>query len=432
MNVNVDIPEVFHILFQPFRYKVFYGGRGSGKSQNFARVLIVKSLEKKIRILCTREIMKSLRDSVHRLIVDEISKLGLSEYFDVTQNEIRCIPTDSIFIFAGLASNSVDSLKSMSGIDICWIEEGQSVSARSFEILIPSIRNENSEIWISMNPELDTDPAYVKFIKDAHLLPDAYVKKVGYADNPYFPEVLRQEMEAMKATDLDAYSWIWLGNCKNHSDASVFAKKVVSYEFEPDIHLWSPFYGADWGFSTDPTAFVKSWVYERTLYVEYESVNVGLEIDMSPAMFDTIPGSRIHICRADCARPETISYMKRNGFPRMIAAKKWKGSVEDGIDFMRSFDQIVVHPRCVHTLEEMKLYSYKVDKLSGDILPELIDKYNHTIDALRYSLEPLILGYKKKVEDRPAPIQLDSLGRPIVVKSGESLERYRNPHAWMS
>ena len=432
LEINCEIPEKLSFLFEPHRYKVAYGGRGSGKSWSVARVLIVLSLSKKLRILCAREIQKSLKDSVHRLINDQIQKLGLGKYFEVTEREIRCPSTGSQFLFSGLASNTVESIKSFEAVDICWCEEAQVVSEKSWQILIPTIRQEGSEIWLTLNPELASDPTYVRFIKNAHQLPDCVSRLVNYLDNPYFPSVLQTEMETMKRNDPDAYNHVWLGQCKSHGDAVVFKGKYVSYDFEPDEEFWSPFYGADFGFANDPTTFVKSWVYERTLYIEHEMFAHQLEIDLSPAMFDLIPGGRTHISRADCSRPETISYMKRNGYRRMISCKKWPGSVEDGVDYIRSFDQIVIHPRCTNILNEFKLYSYKIDKLTGETLPEVVDKWNHGIDAIRYSLEPLILGYKQKISDRPAPVMYDSLGRPIMGRSDVTMARLMNENLWIS
>lgn len=380
-EVKINIPHKLKFLFEPHRIKCLYGGRGSAKSWSIARALIVSALQAKTRILCTREVQKSLRDSVHRLISDQIEMLGLGKYFDITRDEIRCLPTGSQFLFAGLASNTVESIKSYESVDKCWVEEGQCVSERSWEILTPTIRAPGSEIWISCNPELATDPTYVRYIANADEQPDCVSVLVNYSDNPHFPDVLRQEMEYMKTQDYDNYLHIWEGQCKSRSDASVFGGKVVSYEFTPDP-LWSgPYYGLDFGFAADPTALVKMYVSDdNDLYVEREAWELHIETDMMPALFDEMEeGTRKYVIRADNSRPETISYLKRHGYPRVIPCKKWKNSDLDGIDFMRSFNSIVIHPRCKHSLEEFSLYCYKVDKLSGDIQPELTDRLNHCL-----------------------------------------------------
>jgi len=428
LQVDVKLPHKLAFLAEKHRYKVAYGGRGSAKSWSFVIQLLINSLEKKLRILCCREVQKSIKDSVHRLIGDQIQRMGLGSYFEITEREIRCKRTGSVFLFAGLANNTVESIKSFEGVDICYVEEAQTVSERSWQILLPTIRSDDSEVWIAFNPELATDPTYVRFVTNASQIEDCVSVEVNYDDNPYFPAVLRAEMEQLKANDIEAYNHIWLGKCKQHGNAVIFKGKYVSYDFTDKIdpESWSPFYGADWGFANDPTTFIKSWVYERVLYIEHEMFAYQLETDMAPAQFDLISDGRLHISRADCARPETISYMKRNGYKKMIPSKKWPGSVEDGVDYMRSFDLIVIHPRCVHLLEEFRLYSYKVDRLSGDILPEIVDRFNHGIDAISYSLEPLILGYKKKIAARPTPKALDSLGREV------SMARIMQPNMWIS
>jgi phage terminase large subunit len=425
-EINVSIPEKLAFLFEPYRYKIAYGGRGSAKSWSFTRALIIKALESKHRILCCREVQKSIKDSVHRLISDQIQMMGLGAYFEITEREIRCPITGSQFLFAGLASNTVESIKSFEGVSIAWVEEAQVVSERSWEILIPTIRADDSEIWISLNPELETDPTYKRFVKNAHLLADAKCVKINYDDNPHFPDVLKEEMETLRKADIEAYLHIWEGQCKRHGNAIVFKDKYTSYDFTPQKEWNGPYFGSDFGFANDPTTLIKSWVYERKLYIEYEVFASQLEIDMTPAAFDEITNSRSYIIRADCARPETISYMKRNGFKKMIACKKWKGSVEDGVDFLRSFDEIVIHPRCKHILDEFSLYSYKVDSLTKEVLPEIVDKHNHGIDAVRYSLEPLILGYKQPIPERPdSPIK-DNYGNPITI------HKIFNPNAWIS
>ena len=430
INLEVSIPEKLSVLFEPHRIKCIWGGRGSGKSWSIARALIVKALEKKIRILCTREIQKSLRDSVHRLISDQIELLGLGAYFEITRDEIRCKRSGSQFLFAGLATSTVESIKSYESVNICWVEEGQTVSERSWEILTPTIRAPGSEIWISMNPELETDPTYIRYIRDAHLLPDCVSIKVNYDDNAYFPAVLEQEMIYMRDTDFDAYCNIWLGECKSHGDAAVFKGKYTSYDFTPNVNLWSgPYYGVDWGFSNDPTVMVKCWISEdNKLYIEQEAWELHTEIPMLPMLFDSVEEckAREYVIRADNSRPELISYLKRNGYKKLNPCLKWKNNDLDGIDYMRSFYEIIIHPRCTRSLEEFKLYSYKVDKLSGDILPILMGKWNHCMDALRYALEPMILGKKKKPADRDNPKGKDSLGRDI------SINRVFNKNLWLS
>jgi len=213
---------------------------------------------------------------------------------------------------------------------------------------------------------------------------------VTFDDNPWFPEPLQLERDYLRRVDHDAYRHVWLGECRTMSDAQVFKGKYVVEEFEPAAHWSGPHFGADWGFSQDPTTLVKAWVHDRVLYVEYEAYGVGIDIDRTPQMFDAVPGARNYTIRADSARPETISFMQRNGYGFMQSVAKWSGSVEDGIAHIRSYERVVIHPRCTHAIEEFRLYSFKVDKLSGDIQPVPADRHNHVIDALRYALTSMI------------------------------------------
>jgi phage terminase large subunit len=343
--------------------------------------------------LCARELQASIRDSVHRLLSDQIDAMGLSGFYEITNTEIKG-KNGTLFIFEGLRHN-ITKIKSMEGIDIAWVEEAERVSEDSWKVLIPTIRKPNSEIWVSFNPEQETDPTYLRYIKNPP--PESIVRKVGHADNPWFPDELRVQMEYDYKVDPDSASHVWGGECKKISDAQVLRGKWFIEDFQAAADWNGPYFGADWGFSQDPTTLVKCWIKEKTLYIEAEAYGVGVEITETPALFDSVEGSRKHVIRADSARPETISYMKRAGF-HVVAAKKGPGSVQEGIAFLRSFERIVINPRCKYTQQEARLYSYKVDKLTGDILPVLVDAHNHVIDALRYALEPVIRPTKLILE----------------------------------
>jgi phage terminase large subunit len=191
--------------------------------------------------------------------------------------------------------------------------------------------------------------------------------------------------------DYNNYAWIWEGAYLENSDRQVLAGKYIVREFTPDPNSWDgPYFGADWGFAKDPTALVKCWVFDGCLFIEHEAYRVGVEIDDLPRFFEAVPESDTHVIRADNARPETISHMQRHGFPKLKACEKWKGSVEDGVAHLRGYAQIIIHPRCKNTAKEARLYSYKTDRLTGDILPIIRDENNHAMDAIRYALEPLI------------------------------------------
>lgn len=230
-----DFPSKLDFIFEPHRYKVSHGGRGGGKSWAYARALLLKSIEKPLRILCAREVQKSIKDSVHKLLSDQIEVMGLSYHFEVLQNEIRG-RNGTEFSFVGLASQTTDSIKSYEGIDIAWIEEAHRVSKRSWDILQPTIRKDGSEIWISMNPELDTDETYKRFI----ISPPASAKvvQINYSDNPWFPSVLDEERSDMLrqiekgAREQDEYDNIWLGQCRTVLDGAIWGKELVKLKAE--------------------------------------------------------------------------------------------------------------------------------------------------------------------------------------------------------
>lgn len=382
--LQIQTPEVFLPLLQPARYKGAWGGRGSGKSHFFGEMLVEECLIQPTRAVCVREIQKSLDQSVKRLIEDKIAGLGVESRFRILDTRIE-VDNGGVIIFQGMQNHTADSIKSLEGFRIAWVEEAQSLSQRSLDLLRPTIRAPGSEIWFSWNPSKDTDPVDL-LLRGETPPPGAIVVPANWSDNPWFPDELRDEKDYDQRRDPEKYAHIWLGEYQRNSEARVFRNwKVEEFETPPDARFY---YGADWGFSVDPTVLVRAFVEGRTLYVDAEVYQVGCEIDRTPDLFDKIEGSRKWPIRADSARPETISYMQRHGFPKLVPANKGAGSVEDGIEFLKSYD-IVVHPRCRHTADELALYAYKTDKLTGEVLPVLEDKKNHVIDALRYAVELL-------------------------------------------
>ncbi|MBG3121034.1 PBSX family phage terminase large subunit, partial [Proteus mirabilis] len=191
--------------------------------------------------------------------------------------------------------------------------------------------------------------------------------------------------------DSATYAWIWEGAYLENSDKQVLANKYVVQSFPDD--LWQKadrlLFGADFGFAKDPNTLLRQFILNDCLYIEYEVYGIGVELDHMPAFYDKIPESRKWPIKADSARPETISYLKRQGF-NISAAKKWQGSVEDGITHLRGFKQIIIHPRCKETAKEARLYSYKTDRITGEVLPVIEDKNNHCWDAVRYGLDGYI------------------------------------------
>lgn len=375
-KLRVQIPEKLGFLFEPHRYKVTWGGRGAGKSWAYARAAIVHALRRRHRILCARELQKSIRESVHQLLRRQITSLGLDASFHVTNNSIRCITSGSEFIFSGLRSNASE-IKSMEGVTIVWVEEAEAVSEQSWELLIPTIREDGAEIWVVFNPQEPTDATYRRFIENPP--PNARVEKMLWRDNPWFPSTLRKEKDYDYANDPEAAEHVWGGVTRALNKAQVLNGKWIIEGFEPGPDWDGPFYGCDWGYAADPSALVRCWVYERRLYIEAEAYGVGVELEELPALFDTVPGASDHVIRADSARPDTISFMRRHGYPKIEAARKGPGSVEDGVAHLRKYEKIVIHPSCTHAKNEARLWSWKVDRLSGDVLPILIDKHNHCV-----------------------------------------------------
>lgn len=406
---NWDLPDWAERMFRPMRYKVPYGGRGSSKSWTVARILVMMAYQpslfkhdkKFLRILCARELQNSITESVHALLSKQIEIMGLSHCFKIEKTRIVCIRNGSEFIFSGIQKN-VNKIKSMEGIDICWVEEAELVSNNSWEVLIPTIRQPGSEIWITFNPNEDTDPTWKRFVINRPPNCDAF--EVNWIHNPWFPKELMDEKDYLYAVDAEAAEHVWGGKTNTRSNAVIFRGKykiasmepVVDHEFEEN-NWFGPYYGADWGFSDDPCVLVKLWITppklgKPKLYWEKESWHQHLELDdIADTWRREIPECAEGLIRADNSRPETISHVSGKGL-NVIAAEKWPGSVEDGISFLRRFEEIVVHPDCTHSKDEFRLYKYKVDPVTGDVTRTIIDKHNHCIDSGRYALEPAIGG----------------------------------------
>lgn len=369
-------------MLEPSRYKGAHGGRGSGKSHFFAELLIERSLMAKTSAVCVREIQKSLAQSVKKLLELKIEALGVGSLFEVQESQIKT-PGGGLIIFQGMQNHTADSIKSLEGYDIAWVEEAQSLSQRSLDLLRPTLRKPGSELWFSWNPNLETDPVDA-LLRGESPPPDAMIVQANYRDNPWLPQVLRDELEYDQKRDPDKFAHVWLGEYQRNSEARVFRNWTIE---EFDAPKGTTFrLGADWGFSVDPSVLVRCYIDGRRLYVDHEAYMVGCEIDQLPNLFDRVPESRKWFITADSARPETISYMQKHGYPRINAAIKGAKSLEEGVQFLQSYD-IVVHPRCQHVIDELTLYSYDTDPLTGTVLPKLKDKDNHLIDALRYALE---------------------------------------------
>ena len=288
MTLEIETPRVFIPLIEPARYKGIHGGRGSGKSHDRAEALIERCVMKPgTRWACIREVQKSLSQSVKQLLEDKIKQFNVGPLFTI-QNDRIITPGNGLIIFQGMQNHTADSIKSLEGFDGAWVEEAQTLSQKSLDLLRPTIRKEGSELWFTWNPLNPDDPVDV-LLRGEEPPPNAIIIEANYMDNPFFPEVLKEEMEFDKGRDPDKYAHVWLGQYWMNSDARVFNNWVVE-EFEaPDGTAFR--FGADWGYAIDPTALIRCYVEGRTLFIDYESVMVNCEIDQTPDLFDCILGS---------------------------------------------------------------------------------------------------------------------------------------------
>lgn len=403
----------FNLLQQRALFKILYGGRDSAKSWTVAEYIIRRMSAAPILVLCTREFQSSIADSVHRLLVNTIHRLGLAEWFEVTSKSIKSLAGAEV-IYKGL-HHSIQEIKSTEGIDIVWVEEGQNTSNDSLEILIPTIRKDGSEMIVTFNVTDMSAPIYHNFITVPP--PETLAAQVNYDQNPFLSERSRKTIEHKRATDPHGYEHIYLGMPKKFSDNLVYGGRYRIEEFPDD--LWKKadrlFQGLDFGFANDPNAFLREFVIGNKLYIEYEAGGIGIELEDLPVMLTgVIPPTHPNPIRAqkvldeqsgmvpkdhpakvadwpvkcDNARPETISFLRGKGI-NAVAAEKWKGSVEDGIEHIKGHE-IIIHPRCKNTQQEARLYGYKKDPKTGEVLPIIVDKNNHYWDAARYGLDGYI------------------------------------------
>lgn len=379
------------------RYRGAYGGRGSAKTRTFALMTAIKAYQLAEAgisgaILCAREFMNSLADSSMEEIKQAIQSVDwLNDYFDIGQHYIRTRNGLISYIFCGLRHN-LDSIKSKARILLCWVDEAEKVSEMAWRKLTPTVREDNSEIWVTWNPETKGSPTDIRFRQNPP--ENAVIVELNYNDNPFFPDVLEQErLNDLARLDYASYAWIWEGAYLENSDKQVLNGKYIIEEFDDGLYKKAErlLFGADFGYANDPNTLIRSFILNDCLYIEYEAYGVHVELNEIPSFYDSVPESRKWAIKGDCSRPETISYIKREGF-KISAAKKWQGSVEDGISHLRGFKKIIIHPRCKHTAEEARLYSYKTDRVTEEVLPIIEDKNNHCWDAIRYGLD----GYIKQ------------------------------------
>lgn len=399
-DLDLDIPECMEPLLQEGpRFLGIHGGRGGAKSWTFADLMIARMVrDQSLSAVCVREVQRSIDQSIKRLLEQKIRQHQVEDYFDVKSTQIRSKRGPGLVIFQGLSDHTAESIKSLEGYDVCWIDEAQAIKKRSLDILRPTIRKPGAQIWASWNPVNDTDPIDV-LLRGPDRVLDSIVVEANYYDNPWCPKSLLAEAAYDQRSDPEKYGHVWLGQYLKHSEARVFKNWIIEdFETPKDAILR---FGVDWGFSPDPTVLVRGFLEGRKLFIDYEAYQVECEIEDTPALFLTVPESETYQLSCASDRPERIKSLLRHGFKARSVLRE-PNSVQEGVEYLRGL-QIIVHPRCKRLIAELRLYSRKIDPLTGAILPILEDKHNHVIDAIRYLVDPVRRLAKARTTTYVAP-----------------------------
>ena len=430
--INAEFPEKLGCLFEPKRYKVLYGGRGSAKSWSVARALLILGLQRPLRVLCTREIQKSIADSVHKLLCDQIEALSFAKKYEILETSV-CSRNGTEFIFAGIRQQDINKIRSHEGVDVCWVEEAHTVTKRSWDVLIPTIRKAGSEIWVTFNPELEDDDTYQRFVLNPP--DDAFVVEMNWRDNPWFPEELRLELERLKRKDYEAYLNVWEGKCRSIIEGAIYRKEIekaerefritnVPYDQTLKVHTaWDLGVG-------DATAI---WFYQK----------VGKEvrlIDYHEASGEGLP-YYVQVLR-DSGKIANVDkgYIYGEHFaPHDIAVREFStgtsridtaaslgidfvtvrnDSLEDGIHATRMmFDRFWFdREKCRAGLKALRSYRWERNEKLNEFKPRPVHNWaSHGADALRY----LAVSYRDEVyldedDERERARQLGERGRSRV------------------
>jgi phage terminase large subunit len=393
--VRAQFPRKLRFLFEVKRYKVAYGGRGSAKSWSFARALLLLGSESPLRILCAREIQKSIKQSVHTLLSDQIKALGLGAFYEILDNEIRG-ENGTLFVFSGLSTHTVESIKSYEAIDIVWVEEAQTVSKRSWTILIPTIRKDGSEIWISFNPEMDTDETYVRFVEDPP--EESIVEKVNYTDNPWFPEVLEKErLEAKRKLPKDEYENIWEGACKATVDGAIYANEVRDaqeagrirlFPYEPrlKVHVVCDLGWNDSMFIALVQRDMSSLRVIKTIQDDHRTLDSysaelkDLRLNWGKLWLPDADGDTGNIQSGGLSAK---SIFKKLGWEAELVPDI---GVEEGIRIARmTFPRVYFHkPDTLPLINALKRYRRHINKTTNEPSAPLHDQWSHGADCYRY------------------------------------------------
>ena len=390
---KAEFPVKLEGLFKKSRYKVLYGGRGGAKSWGIARALLIKGAKDPIRILCAREFQTSIKDSVHKLLCDQIESLGLLSFYEITQTSIRG-RNGTEFSFVGL-KNNVSNIKSYEGVDICWVEEAQTTSRLSWNILIPTIRKEGSEIWISFNPELETDETYQRFV--AVPPADCITMKVNWSDNPWFPDTLKLEKDALKARDEEAYNQVWEGLCRQTVNGAIFAKEMQNAEKDGRItrvpyDATKPVHAVfDLGWSDNTAIWFLQFVGMETRLIRYIE-DSQKTISYYLATMQTYGYVYDTIWLPHDAENKTLAAAGRS-IDDIVRASGYKTQIMPRVPILDSINAArTIFPTCYfdreHTADGLaclRHYRYEVDPDTGQFSRNpLHDHYSHGADAFRY------------------------------------------------
>ena len=403
-HVTIALPPKLVPLFAPPRgdllYRTARGGRGSGKSRNFAKMAAIWGyiegmMGNSFRVLCVREFQNSIKESFHAELKAAIeSEKWLSDFYDVGESYLRSKNGLVEFLFRGLHGKEA-TIKSLANIDLTIVEEAENITAKAWRALRATVfRRPKSEMWVVWNPESPESPVDKIFVKEP---PARSINIVlNWQDNPFFPPEMNElRLDDLERLDQNTYDHIWGGEYLINSDRQIFNGKWTVRDFVIGDDWNGPYQGGDFGFSQDPLAMVRCYIHEDTLYISHEAGGLKIDLDKIGETADrNIPAFSAYKSRWDSASPGSISHIAKpeRTVPLLLAegAEKWPGSVEDGIAFIRAFKKVVIHTRCVETAREFKLYSFKVDRLTGDVLADIVDAWNHYIDAIRYALSPMI------------------------------------------
>jgi phage terminase large subunit len=407
--VAISLPAKLRPLFEPAPYKVLHGGRGSGKSWGVARTLVMKARQKKLRILCAREVQKSIQESVHALISDQIQAMGFGRDFEVLEKEIRCLRTGSSFLFSGLAAHTVESIKSFEGCDICWVEEAQAVSGKSWDILEPTIRKPGSEIWITFNPQLESDETYQRYVINPP--PRSVVIEMNYWDNKWFPQELEDKrLHAQKTMKPEKYRHIWEGKCMPAVEGAIYFDEVAKAEDDGRIarvmpdRLLKTHAVFDLGWNDAMTIIMVQRSASELRIVDYIEDSHKKLSDYSDMLKGEIPGnpeeSLKHAHRKSYNWGQV--WLPHDGFSKdyktgksaeeMMRALGWNVAqvpsmdVEGGIKAAREIFERVWFDKekAARLVECLKRYRRNIGQKTGEAGTPLHDEFSHGADAFRY------------------------------------------------